>query len=490
MLNTNPIPTKEAPTVPKIVEKQVVLNGRGTVVLYGSGTSSGSFFYRELVKGKRAYRQKKIEGAETMEQAIEAATEVAFQLQKEEPSPWIQEIFTTSGDGTSVKPQARVTKTILRKPKHQLIEDAVTAFLKLEQKRVDVGLLKAKTKQQKAITLTQHLLPYLKSKRIHYTIQIKEFTFKEYEIFRAEATPLTRNSEITQIKDFCKNYLVKHRLIEADLLMSRDFLARGKVKQVDRMRNPAISPEDWELITKYTRGHYRETSELLQNHRIHYWRTLFWHFILFAKNSGMSPEEILKLEWRQIEIIDEGRINSKGERESWEVAYVFTIRSKTKQAREIPVNQARELRKWKMLQEEYLLSHSLNLSITRNTLVFGNPHNEFKAYGYSNYQRSWSDIRASLASKFKGHRFSKHHYTIYSLRSTFIEDHLLKGTPVYEVAEMAGHSVIETQKTYARLNLRKKGMEITMPKPSDETKGRKVIDLFLEEKSINKTHDH
>ena len=61
---------------------------------------------------------------------------------------------------------------------------------------------------------------------------------------------------------------------------------------------------------------------------------------------------------------------------------------------------------------------------------------------------------------------------------------------MYEVAEMAGHSVIETQKAYARLNLRKKGMETTMPKPSDETKGRKVIDLFLEEESINKTHDH
>ena len=43
------------------------------------------------------------------------------------------------------------------------------------------------------------------------------------------------------------------------------------------------------------------------------------------------------------------------------------------------------------------------------------------------------------------------------MRSTFIEDHALKGTPVFEVAEMAGHSVIETQKTYARLNLRKKG---------------------------------
>ena len=49
------------------------------------------------------------------------------------------------------------------------------------------------------------------------------------------------------------------------------------------------------------------------------------------------------------------------------------------------------------------------------------------------------------------------------MRSTFIEDHLLKGAPVMEVAEMAGHDIRETQKSYARLNLRKKGEEITRP---------------------------
>ena len=34
----------------------------------------------------------------------------------------------------------------------------------------------------------------------------------------------------------------------------------------------------------------------------------------------MSPEEVMKMKWKQIEIVDEGRINSKGEKVSWEVA--------------------------------------------------------------------------------------------------------------------------------------------------------------------------
>ena len=48
-----------------------------------------------------------------------------------------------------------------------------------------------------------------------------------------------------------------------------------------------------------------------------------------------------------------------------------------------------------------------------------------------------------------------------------------------EVAEMMGHSVVETQKTYVRLNLRKKGREITLPQIGKRFKGDgEVIDLF------------
>lgn len=44
---------------------------------------------------------------------------------------------------------------------------------------------------------------------------------------------------------------------------------------------------------------------------------------------------------------------------------------------------------------------------------------------------------------------------------------------------MMGHSVVETQKTYARLNLRKKGREITMPELGKRISGEgKVVDLL------------
>ena len=66
--------------MPRISQKQAVLNGRGAVVQFASGSSAGGWFYRELVPGTKSYRTRRIEGAQTLEEAVSAATDVAFQL--------------------------------------------------------------------------------------------------------------------------------------------------------------------------------------------------------------------------------------------------------------------------------------------------------------------------------------------------------------------------------------------------------------------------
>ena len=48
--------------MPKIADKRKVLGGRGSVVLYASGTSAGQYFYRELIKGTKNYMTRRIEG--------------------------------------------------------------------------------------------------------------------------------------------------------------------------------------------------------------------------------------------------------------------------------------------------------------------------------------------------------------------------------------------------------------------------------------------
>jgi hypothetical protein len=71
--------------MPKIADKRKVLGGRGSVVLYASGTSAGKYFYRELIKGTQTYKTRRIEGVSNMDEAEAAATEVAFELNKEPP---------------------------------------------------------------------------------------------------------------------------------------------------------------------------------------------------------------------------------------------------------------------------------------------------------------------------------------------------------------------------------------------------------------------
>ena len=69
--------------MPKIADKRKVLGGRGSVVLYASGTSAGKYFYRELIKGTQTYKTRRIEGVSAMDEAEAAATEVAFELNKD-----------------------------------------------------------------------------------------------------------------------------------------------------------------------------------------------------------------------------------------------------------------------------------------------------------------------------------------------------------------------------------------------------------------------
>ena len=56
--------------MPKIAEKQTVLNGRGSVVRFASGTSVGNYVYREWDNSSRNYRTKHILEAKTMEEAM------------------------------------------------------------------------------------------------------------------------------------------------------------------------------------------------------------------------------------------------------------------------------------------------------------------------------------------------------------------------------------------------------------------------------------
>ena len=315
--------------MPKILQKSPVPGTRGTVVLNGSGTSSGKYFYREWNKASRSYRTELIEGATSMSHACELAIEIAFKFRSDTPQTQVEDL---------------VPRRTVSKRRQITCNHAANMWVSGEKKRYECGLIAESTYYHKESVTRLHLLPYLESEGCVYTHQINYQTFQNYFIYRSKTTALVRAREISMVKEFVFTYCLNNKLLSE--IPAKNWFPEQIVKATDRMKNPAINKDDWKKIITYVRTEWRTHLVLTghQNHRAHFWRSLYWHYLLLAKNSGMSPEEILKLKWRNVEIKDVGRIDSKGQRQPWYVAYIRTIRSKTSQPREIPCNQGRELK--------------------------------------------------------------------------------------------------------------------------------------------------
>ncbi len=76
--------------MPRIKEKERVLNGRGIVFTY-EDDNIGKYFYRELKEGTKLYRTKLIEDATTLEEAKEKALDVAMEMREDDPHYLSQE---------------------------------------------------------------------------------------------------------------------------------------------------------------------------------------------------------------------------------------------------------------------------------------------------------------------------------------------------------------------------------------------------------------
>ena len=504
--------------MPSVDEKQSVLNGRGNVCRYSKGSSAGEYFYREWNKQGRCYRSIKLEGAKTLEEAVEMAADGAIELREQlaqanQPIAKLDPLNLIAREEKLQRDREKLLREERRGSKSVSIESAIDNFLSNQHRRVVAGTFEKPSYEHKFYCM-QKVKGYLEYKGVRKTHQLTTTTFDEYLEYRADTTRILQARELAVLGEWIKSYLVRNNYISSSLWMSGAFLPKVEVRMVDRMANPAINPEDWKVIVDHIREEWRPqafnskpyiqkgcvTGTVSPVKKTVWYRTLFWHYVLFSKNTGMSPEEVLKLKWKNVEIRDVGRISrSKVEedlqaaaeegygdiegiaedflgdvgewaesptqigREERLVAYITTIRSKTKQAREIPCNQGRELRRWANYQKKYMAEWGIDHKITPNDYVFMNPFNDFEPASQARMRQTWRTVVDGLdkEGKLKGHKFSNHRYTLYSMRSTFIEDHLLKGTDVFLIARIAGHDVKTLMQTYERLDIRKRAEEIT-----------------------------
>jgi hypothetical protein len=135
--------------------------------------------------------------------------------------------------------------------------------------------------------------------------------------------------------------------------------------------------------------------------------------------------------------------------------------------REVPAKVGRELRRWKDYLDEFIATHrdktAIKIDLTPDSYIFGNIDNDFKPYIECFFSQAWQEaVRQPLEGKLKGHRMSDKPYTLYSMRSSFIEDNLLQegGCDVFLLARVAGHDVKVLQKHYERINVRARSSEL------------------------------
>jgi len=479
-----------------------------------------------------------------MDEAVSMCMDIAIQLREEDPHHLSKDanpkekISTESTQGLSLvereeqllRRKERLAREERKKERPKMTtEKALDDWLAGQKKRVDAGTFEENSYLAK-YHAALHLKSYLKYKKIFFTSQISTGTFDEYIEFRFQKTQrrIVIHRELAVIGEWIKSYLVRFKYIPAHLWLDGQFLPRIEVRQIDKDANPAINPDDWKVILDYTRDLWRkqayEPTLMTTSNQFHknintqrksekksiWFREMFWHWILVAKKTGMSPEEICKLKWKNVEIRDVGRYSqSKAEQEIYDleqegievipslhdpksgdwiadpshigreerlIAYISTIRKKTSQPREIPCNLGTEFRRWmKFLKTSGYV-------IRGDDYVFAQVHNEMKQPSQARIRQAWRKIvdGLMLEGKLKGHKFSDRKYTLYSMRSTFIEDHLLKGTDIFLLARVSGHSVKTLMDTYERMDIRERAKELTDIDYGKRKNAPQIINLFEE----------
>jgi integrase len=426
-----------------------------------------TFYYREYDSATRKYTYKTVPDATSLQDAAVKALEVFAEMRKQEASPL---------------PITLTTQSKTKVPTSRLIEPLIEQYLEINKKRVEAGTLSQGTYDNKVIAVGMHMKAYLSSKIITRTHQIKVATFDDYVVFRGPISKLTKNKELIDIRHFL-NWCIRNEYLSPKLLAQK-LIKKERVTEEDLLANPAINAHDWDLITKQIRA-WKQKGNLHTNPKTRYWRELFHTFCLVMKQTGMRPIEIKNLRWKDIEFLkltdDEEQQRRAGKMSSAvsdkaATCYIFIRKTKTRTPREVPAKCGRELRRWKDFIFQFIADTKRSSYPTNDSLVFGNCDNYYRPYVDCNYSKAWLEgVREPLKGQLRGHQYSDHPYTIYSMRATFIEDNLLQpgGCDVFYLARVVGHDVSILQKHYERITVRSRASELKQipfgqPRPQEE----------------------
>ena len=394
------------------------------------------WYVRKWNKAERRYRIKRIQGATTQTEALANFYKALAEFEES------------------------TQRTIKRVSDSATIAELVEEFKKLEEQRVAAGLKDERARIRRTSSLNR-MLEYLAVKEIQFPNQINAMTWEDYTVFRKSAMKNTRKTELKDIGTFCRLFLVPRGYLTNEIAMSRGFIPRITIGDDELDANPAITPSDYKIINKYLRTTFCQQATTYQGE---YTRRMFATFVHLLKNSGCRPSELLAVRRKDIEITNPKRWSETNQR--YEDDYKLRIhirKSKTGKKRDVLCrsNAASNLLQFLKYQRSWLNENNFTFTIKDESLVFGNPKEHFdKTLCYRRFDEYWDELRQGVNNQIEGNRFSERKYTLYSLRSTFIEDCITAGLDVYLVARLCGNSVDVIQKHYDRHDVLKRAEEV------------------------------
>ena len=193
---------------------------------------------------------------------------------------------------------------------------------------------------------------------------------------------------------------------------------------------------------------------------------------MLGRHSGMRPSEMLNLRWSDVTIMDMGQRSTKDDFKNL-IAEINVRKTKTGEPRQVPARCGKPMKEWLEYQQFYsktYLSEGIRRVFNRDSFVFMTSDFNGKAYSVQMFSKHIRYIYRRL--DLKGHWASDKPYTLYSLRSTFVDAMLMEDTPIAMLSLMTGHSVQILQKHYSRIDVMKKRRELTQL-PIGQKKDRK-----------------
>ena len=439
--------------------KAKVLGGKATIYCYGKDPTK--WFIRVLKPGTKSYVVRLIPEATNQADAEAGCLDAYVAAVDGIANPPAASKQRRAATENSYKPAKR---------KRVPIREELERFLQGEKEKVLTNRIGEESFSRKARSLRKDFVGYLNFQEVTYCDQINNTFLERYPYYRRGRSKQTIKKELKAIAQFIKNWLGRRKLVDAEVLFDTEFVPKIKITMGDLNANPSINAGDWLTINREIRRQVKESRDF-DNHRHHYWRELWWCFTYVAKSSGCRPIELRKLKWKDVDLVEV----TEGEDRRY-ICYLFIRETKTGNPREVPCwsRTSTRLLHWRSFQNDYCKKHNLP-PYGPNDYVFGKPEADKLQYSSASYYYMWRKTINNVHERLTGNRFSEKPYTIYSLRSTFIENHLSRGVDAYLVARISGHDIKTMHRFYDRSDVRSRSRELTILELPDERQKRVPI---------------